>query len=87
MIYYISRESYKQSNSSSRNQLSSSRNSLKETPGDKPEGARTARFVGTALEPFFSPGVSQRELRELEGGFPELELLLFIIYPADMMMI
>jgi hypothetical protein len=41
--------------------------------------------VGAALEPSgFSPGVSQRELWELERGFPELELLLFIIYPADM---
>jgi hypothetical protein len=31
---------------------------------------------GAALEPSgFSPGVSQRELREPEGEFPELELL------------
>jgi hypothetical protein len=30
--------------------------------------------TGAALEPFgFSPGVSQRELRELEGGFPKTQ--------------
>jgi hypothetical protein len=52
-------------------QLSSSRNSLQETPGEKPEGSRAARVVGAALEPSgFYPGVSQREVRELEkvGG-------------------
>jgi hypothetical protein len=46
-------------------------NSLRETPGEKPEGTGAARVVGAALEVSgFSPGVSQRELRELEkvGG-------------------
>jgi hypothetical protein len=41
-------------------------NSLRETPGEKPEGSRAARVMGAALEPSgFSPGVSRRELREL----------------------
>jgi hypothetical protein len=35
------------------------------------------RVVGAAIEPSgFSPGVSQRELGEIEGGFPKVELLL-----------
>jgi hypothetical protein len=47
--------------------FSSSQNSLRETPGEKPESSRAARVVGAALEPSgFSPGVSRRELRELE---------------------
>jgi SET domain len=47
--------------------FSNSRNSLQETPGEKPEGSRAARVVGAALESSgFSPGVSQRELLELE---------------------
>jgi hypothetical protein len=43
--------------------FSSSCNSLRETPG----GSRAARIVGAALQPpGFSPGVSWRELQELE---------------------
>jgi hypothetical protein len=54
-------------NSSSANPFSSSRNSLWETPGDKPEGSRAGWVVEATPEPSsFSPGVSQRELRELE---------------------
>jgi hypothetical protein len=57
------------------NPPSSSRNSLTETPGEKPEGSRAAQVVATALEPSgFAPGISLRELRELEGGFPNVEL-------------
>jgi hypothetical protein len=42
----------------------------------KSQGSRMARVVGAALEPSgFSPGVSQRELWELERGFAEVELL------------
>jgi hypothetical protein len=42
------------------------------------------------LEPSgFSPGVSQRELLELEGGFPELELLYLklirLIYSCELL--
>jgi hypothetical protein len=70
----FSRVRYKQSNSISGNPSSISHNSLWETPGEIPEDSRAARLVGAALEPSrFSPG--ERELRELEGGFPELELL------------
>jgi hypothetical protein len=72
--------SYKQSNWISGNPPSSSRKSLGEIPGEKPEGSMAARFVGATMEPSgFSPGVSQRELRELEGGFPEIELLCFLL--------
>jgi hypothetical protein len=43
----------------------SSHNSLSETLVEKPGGSRAAQVVGAALEPpGFSPGVSQRELRE-----------------------
>jgi hypothetical protein len=59
---------YKQSNSSSGNPPLSSRYSLRETPGEKPEGSKVARFVWAALElSGFSPGVSQREIRELKA--------------------
>jgi hypothetical protein len=66
---------------------SSSNTSLWETPGEKPEGSRAAPTNRTDLEPSgVSPGVSQREVRELEGGFKALELhycTLFITYPAE----
>jgi hypothetical protein len=66
--------SYKQSNSSSANPLSSTRDYIIETPGEKPEGSRVAPMTWATLEPSgFSNGVFRRELRELEGGFPELE--------------
>jgi hypothetical protein len=41
----------------------------------KTEGYRAARVVGDLELSGFSPGVSQRELRELEGRFAETELL------------
>jgi hypothetical protein len=76
----ISRVSYKQSNSTFGNPHSSSRNSLLETTGEKPEGSRVAPMNRAAPETFgFSPGVSQRELRELERGFPKLELLCVLL--------
>jgi hypothetical protein len=43
-----------------------------ETPSDKPGGSRVAPANRASLEPYC---VSQRELRELEDGFPELEIL------------
>jgi hypothetical protein len=72
----ISRVYQEQSNSISENPLSSSRNSLWDTPREQSDGSVAARVVGAATEPSdCSPGVSQRELRELERGFSEIELL------------
>jgi hypothetical protein len=51
--------------------FSGSRNSIRDTPGQKPEGYRAARVVAAGPEPSgFSPGVSRMELREPEkvGG-------------------
>jgi hypothetical protein len=51
---------------------------MSETQGEKPEGSRAAQVVGAALEPSgLSPCVSEIELRELECGFSELELLCY----------
>jgi hypothetical protein len=61
-----------QSNSVSANLSSSSRNSLCETPGEKPEGSMTPDHPRTF---WFLQGISQRELRELEGRFTETEML------------
>jgi hypothetical protein len=76
----ISRANYKQNYSGSGNPHSSSRNSLSETQGEKSDG-------WFALEPSdFSPGASERDLLELECGFPEPELLLIITCPAAIQM-
>jgi hypothetical protein len=57
-------------NSSYVNPPSNFRNSFGETPGEKQEGSMAAPVMGAAMEPSgFSPGVSPRELRDLEGGF------------------
>jgi hypothetical protein len=45
-------------------------------PGEK-TGSRTAQFIKVAMEPSgLSPGISHRELREIEGGSMKLEFLL-----------
>jgi hypothetical protein len=49
--------------------FSSSCNSLRERPGEKPEGSMEAPTTRAALEPSgLSTGVSQRELWELDNG-------------------
>jgi hypothetical protein len=45
--------------------------------GEKTGQFRTAQFMKAAMEPSgLSPGISHRELREIEGGSMKLELLL-----------
>jgi hypothetical protein len=71
-----SRVNHKQSNSSSENLLSNSNNSLCETHGEDPEGSMADPMTRAAIEPSgFSLCVFQRELKELESRFLELELL------------
>jgi hypothetical protein len=78
ILYFklISRVYQEQSNSISVNPRSSSRNSLRQTSEEQSEGLVAARVVGAATEPSdCSPDVCLRELRELERGFTEIELL------------
>jgi hypothetical protein len=59
--------------------LSSSRISISDPLGEVPDGSGVSRVIVAALEPSdFSPGASQRKLRELESGFGKLELLCLI---------